>query len=172
MRSGSSDPPPAPDHAKTKARRRRGSDDLRALSQQRDDLYDEARRNPESDADEMVKALLLSAIRDAQRELQESEKADEANRRSREQERRQQRILARRAAGEAGADFLPRAAEAAVAEARLREVQSQIAEVARIASDATAQPSMDPMAVYNKIAEIIGLQYPSGQDPQPRNEGE
>jgi hypothetical protein len=133
------------------------------LRQQRDRLYEEARDNPDSDASEMVRALLLSGILSAEAEARDLGKEDEALRRSLSEERRQQRLAGGRAAEEAGAEFLSGRAGASRAERRLREVETMLEEVAEVAAKAAAQPAMDPMAVYRRIAEIVGLQSPAEQ---------
>jgi hypothetical protein len=132
---------------------------LQRLRQQRDQLYEEARDNPDSDAGEMVRALLLSGILSTQPESEE----DELVRRSFDEERRQQAIARRRAAEEAGAALLHGRAGASRADSRIREVQARMAEVARVAAEAAARPTMDATAVYSRIAEIIGLQSPAVQ---------
>jgi hypothetical protein len=91
-----------------KSLRRPEPEKLRKLRQQRDQLYEEARDNPDSDADEMVRALLLSGILSALLRSDRPDKDDkdhehtEALRRSRD-ERRQQRVLLGRTPARASA---------------------------------------------------------------------
>ena len=138
-----------------------GPEKLQRLRRQRDQLYEEARDNPDSDADEMVRALLLSGILGAQPQSEDLAEEDEALRRSLSEERRRQRLAGGRAAEVTGAEALSGGAGASRAERRLREVETMLEEVAQVAAKAAAQPAMDPMAVYRRIAEIIGLQSPA-----------
>jgi hypothetical protein len=134
---------------------------LQKLRQQRDQLYEEARENPDSDADEMVRTLLLSGILSAQTESDEDAEDAESLRRFRDEARRRHHLAGGRAAEETGAGVLPGRAGAPRAESKVHDAEETLAEVARVASEAAARPTMDATAVYRRIAEIIGLQSPA-----------
>jgi hypothetical protein len=132
------------------------------MRQQRDQLYEEARDNPDSEAGEMVRALLLSAILNEQPEPAE----DQTLRRSRSEERRQQQLGVTQAADETGAETLPRGGGPGRAERRLRESEAALKEVARLAAEAAEHPAVDEAAVYRRISEIIGLRSPAEEAPE------
>ena len=148
-----------PQNREAKAPATPGREKLQRLRQQRDQLYEEARDNPDSDAGEMVRELLLSGIMSTQSESEE----DELVRRSLVDERRQQRLGGRQAAEETGLETLSSGARAERAERRVRETEAALEEVARLAAEAASRPTMDASAVYRRIAEIIGLQSPAEQ---------
>jgi len=104
-----------------------GSPDLRALMDRRNRLYQEARKNPDSEADDMVQMFLLSGML-----------ADAAA------ERRTPPPDERRTAQ---------------LESTVREQRRQLDAIARITEEAKTKP-WDEMAVYNRIAEIVGLRAP------------
>ena len=151
---------PESDDPKAKPGKRPGPEKLQRLTQQRDQLYEEARDNPDSEAGEMVRTLLMSGILSAQ-EGPEASEEDESLRRSWDEDRREQERLRGRAVEAAGAAVRHDRAGAMKADSRIREVQSRMAEVARVAAEAAARPTMDATAVYSRIAEIIGLQPPA-----------
>jgi hypothetical protein len=148
---------PASDDPESESRPKR--EELQRLRRQRDQLYEEARDNPDSDAEEMVRALLLSGILSTRTESEE----EELVRRSLGEERRQQLRGGRQAAEQIGAEALAGAAGAKRVERRLLETEARLKEVAHVAAEAAARLAMDPAAVYRRIAEIIGLQSPAVQ---------
>ena len=164
-----SQPNPEPDDpgAKAKPGKRPGPQKLEKLRQQRDELYEEARDNPESEAGEIVRSLLLSGILSAQEDPE-----DEAVRRSWDEDRQEQELVRGRAIEQTGASLHHDRSGALKADSRIREVQSKMAEVARVAAEAATRPTMDATAVYSRIAEIIGLQPPAAPAQQQRNEDE
>jgi hypothetical protein len=140
---------------------------LETLRQQRDELYQDARNHPDSDADQMVQILLLSAMSNQQGDAYDADfgaaRADErrAYRQARAK-RAQQRQQAQ--PGEAADDAAP-GGDTAGGEAddevdnlspemRLEKI-AQALEDAKSAAESGKE--MDPMKIYNKIAEVIGL---------------
>lgn len=124
--------------------RDRGS--MRAIFDQRNRLYKEARLNPDSEAGEMVQMYLLTGM------MAEASGASRA-----------------RPAGQRPKAELERV---------VREQANRLDEVAQAAEQAKAE-QWDEMAIYNRIAEIVGLraraplqvsQAPQEQDQQVSNE--
>ena len=144
-----------------------------ALRAQRDRLYDEAREDPSSEASELVRSFLLSGLLAIRPEARGGAQLDgpEAlpNGRPGADDGSGSKL-------ERGRPSAPESARGARRrhdlETRIREQDLKLREVARAAREATTaaasgQP-MDAMAVYNQIAEIVGLRPPrgGGQNPQ------
>jgi hypothetical protein len=129
---------------------------LKTLQQKRDELLQDARDDPGSEAGEMLQALLLAGISHLPEfDRQEAEMTLDEER-QRYQSVREQNP---KAGAEAGSrDVILDLAER---EGRLREVAE--ATKAAQAALASGQP-MDALAVYNRIAEIVGLRAP---EPNP-----
>jgi hypothetical protein len=123
------------------------SDTLQALRQKRDELYRDARANPDSEAGEMVQMLLLAGLSNMRPEL-----SDEEAPLTLEEERRRYQ-LARHAQ------------EAAAGAARLKAqddaLSRELGEGQKKLERATAVPGLTELQVYNRIAEIIGLRSPA-----------
>ncbi|HXJ91834.1 MAG TPA: hypothetical protein VMT20_03025 [Terriglobia bacterium] len=162
------------------------------LRQQRDELYQDARNHPDSDAEQMVKILLLSALSNQQSGEYDAHFGDRLARERRGyRQARAKRIQERWEGGPSEAATLeqPGAEVAAVesrgqavggeggnreggegaspadAEMRLKKV-AQALENAKVAAESGKE--MDPLTVYARIAEIVGLRaplQPIGQEP-------
>jgi len=155
------------------------------LRQQRDELYQDARSHPDSEADQMVQILLLSALRNQQAgDYYASLGGALAGEHRGYRQARAKHIVERQGVGlgEAdgsnqqdaqiggqpgggGAGGLKAAGEVregelgrADAELRLKKV-AQMLQNAKAAADSGKE--MDAMQIYNKIAEVIGLRPPS-----------
>jgi hypothetical protein len=151
------------------------------LRQQRDELYQDARSHPDSEADQMVQILLLSALRNQQANYDadlgdalERERHGYHEVRARRIDERRRAETNRPASGTGGAEAGGGQAgsgdagetgesgmEPADVEMRLMKV-AQALESAQAAAESGKE--MDPMKVYNKIAQIVGLQ-PHPGDP-------
>jgi hypothetical protein len=144
------------------------------LRQQRDELYRDAREHPDSDADRMVQILLLSAM-----SSQQSADCDEhfggAFARERRGHRRAQarRIRERREAEAAVAAGNPLQEEETAAndgggQAQDLSAETRLGKIAEALESAKAAAEsgkeMDPMQVYNKIAQIVGLRPNPGDE--------
>ena len=132
---------------------------LQALRQKRDQLYQDARVHPNSEADEMVRVLLLAGI-----SSMEPESIDEEAEAAQAEERRRFRSArrARAANSEPAGPALP---ETEQVRFEIKERQSKLRRVAEATEQAQAAAAagrpMDPLQVYSRIAEIIGLQSPA-----------
>ena len=133
---------------------------LEALRQKRDRLYRAARARPHSEAGEIVRMLLLAGISS----MEPDDMTDEAEAARAEERRRFRR------AREAGVARPPERGERGQPEARdidleIRERQDKLRRVAEATAEAQAAAAggrpMDPIEVYSRIAEIIGLQSPA-----------
>ena len=133
---------------------RDGLEGVAALIEQRDRLYDEARENPASEANEMVRSFLLSGMLSIRSEASEEAELDEVE-------------------AEPGSPSVPAGVRGErrrrELETRIREQEFKLEEVAKAAQEAAAaaaagQP-FDAMAVYDRIAEIVGLR-PSADELQ------
>ena len=134
---------------------------IQALKRRRDELYAEAQGNPDSDAGEILRALLLSGILST-----DAEALDDAPRLAMGEERRRHQLESRRLSDEAKAQTKHAMAQADVLERKLRDQNAKLERVAKAAADAAAGKFIDHRAVYERIAEIVGLRAPS----QPRIE--
>jgi hypothetical protein len=138
----------------------RPTDKLQALRQKRDQLYRDARAHPDSEAGEMVRMLLLAGISGLEPEtVDEEAEAAQAEERRRFRKARLARI--RRPPAD-GNDRTP--LEVRDVDVEIRERQSKLRRVAEATEEARAAAAagrpMDPLQVYSRIAEIIGLQSP------------
>lgn len=138
---------------------KRPTDNLQALREKRDQLYRDARAHPDSEADEMVRLLLLAGISGMQPDdIADEAEAARAEERRRFRSAREARITRPPDEGERGQP------EARDVDREIRERQDKLRRVAEATAEAQAAAAggkpMDPMQVYNKIAEIIGLQQP------------
>ncbi len=164
---------------------------LDTLRQQRDELYQDARSHPDSEADQMVQILLLSALRYQQADDYDANLGDTLARERRGyRQARAKRSQERQGTGlgEAATRDRPDAEVAAVeggtgpagggessgdsrgrtagenqiehgdAEIRLKKVAEAL-ENAKAAAESGKE--IDAMAIYNKIAEVIGVRPPS-----------
>lgn len=120
---------------------------------QTDQLYEEARRDPRSEAGCIVRAFVLSGIRSA--EAAPYEEGESALDMSRERQRQE------RASRRSGAVYRAEARRARAHAARLEKVLDEVMEAARSAQG----NKMDPRAICNYIAEVVGLKAPSGMEP-------
>jgi len=172
-----------------------------ALRQQRDELYQDARCHPDSEADQMVQILLLSALRSQQAGDYDAEFGDALARERRGyRQARARRIEERQRAGVseaaetsrpgseiAGTDASGSQAgrgettsgpepdeneiERADAETRLKKV-TQALENAKAAAESGKE--VDAQAVYKRIMDIVGLNsplQPIGEYPDSYQDG-
>ncbi|HEY6292577.1 MAG TPA: hypothetical protein VI455_13595 [Terriglobia bacterium] len=126
---------------------------LKTLRQKRDELIRDARDDPGSEAGEMLQALLLAGLS----HLQPEPHNQEAEMTLDEERQRYQSVREQnpKVGAEAGSRHVILDLEER--EGRLREVAE--ATKAAQAALASGQP-MDALAVYNRIAEIVGLRAP------------
>lgn len=117
---------PGPGGSQTPARAE-GAGEFRALLDQRDRLYDEARKHPESEAADLARTFLLSGMLASQR----------------------------------GATGGPGPGSGQIAELNemVRDQQGRLEAIAQAAEEAKTG-KWDQMAIYNKIADIVGLHAP------------
>jgi predicted transposase YdaD len=156
---------------------------LETLRQQRDKLYRDAQNQPDSEAHQMVQILLLSAMSNQQPEAYHEQFGDSLARERRGyREARARRAQERRGAPlgeeeeeiragvEASGDETPESeADALGPEMRLQTI-AQALEHAEAAAE--SGKGMDPLAVYKRIAQIVGLTPPpeltGSRTPPPR----
>ena len=138
-------------------------------------MVDEAVQDPDSEANQLVRILLLNQVANMHpSKYQDDPKLTVTEERHRgiENERRNEytkhmvKLLEGRAK-KLEEDIKMARARVEELQQKVKQGQYRLAEAERLAQNARAaveqgQP-LDPMAVYNKIAEIIGLQYP-GQE--------
>ena len=144
------------------------------LKQKRDELYAAARENPDSEEAEMVQVLLFAGISQMQPEsynqtpglaLGAERKRYGQARDRRAGERRTRRATEQAHASEQAEEGGPAVEGAEIEtqglrrelsdrEARLRKATHALE--AALSADADGRP-MDPLQVYNRIAEIVGL---------------
>ena len=150
------------------------------LRQQADELFAAARENPDSEAGEMVQVLVYAGVSHLQpHAYDENPGLALGGERQRYQLARERRVGERRAAPPPGRTAAPEAEgrtedEAGGAsrpelerqvrahETRLRKVTET---VERFKAAAEAGHTLDPMAVYDKIFEIVGLRAPAENGP-------
>jgi hypothetical protein len=146
---------------------------LETLRRQRDELYQDARSHPDSDADQMVQILLLSAMSSEEAggydenlgaALVRERRGYRQARAKRAQDRRGAGLDetapagAETAGGDEGENFSP--------EMRLEKIAQALQEAEDAAESGQA---VDSMVIYNKIAEVIGLRPYSPQAPDEPN---
>ena len=152
------------------------------LRQQRDELYQDARTHPDSEADQMVQILLLSALRNRQ-SADDDENLGAALARERHDYRQARAKRARERleaqASRAAEDTLPDAeidaetrgeAGSLSAEARLEKIAQALENM----KAAESGKEMDAQAVYRRICDIVGLHsplVPIGGDPEAEGRG-
>ncbi len=146
----------------------RPPDKLQTLRRKRDRLYEDARAHPDSEADEMVRMLLLAGISSIEPEIASEEaEADRAEERRRFRSARKVRANKPGAGASAG----PALAETEQVGFETRERQSKLRRVAEATREAQAAAAagrpLDPVQVYSRIAEIIGLQPPARDADSP-----
>jgi hypothetical protein len=154
-------PSPKPDRATT-----------HEIVRQTDALYAEAQDNPDSEAGQMVRAFVLSGIRN----VQPRSSSDEAPTLALGEERRRQRQARHRLTGGAKAEAAPDRARRADRAQKTREYEAMLQEVAQTAATASAAAEagrpLDAIAVYERIAEIVGLRSPLSQRVEPKLSGD
>jgi hypothetical protein len=159
------------------------------LRQQRDELYQDARTHPDSEADQMVQILLLTALRNQQAGDYDANLGDVlAGERRGYRQARAKRIQERQGAGlgeaaesdppggeiggeaggrEAGGQEASGAGGRRAGENQIEytDAEMRLRKVAQALETAKAAAEsgkeMDAMQIYNKIAEVIGLRPPS-----------
>jgi len=120
---------------------------VRDLKNEADKLFEEARSAPDSEASQMVRALIVSGIHAAEAvPYREGSSEIEIGR-----ERRRQ-LVNRRPTGE----FI---AEGRRTKARARKLENMLDDVLDAVASA-AEGKMDPSDVYNRISEILGFRSP------------
>jgi len=133
---------------------------FKTLRQQRDELYRDARDHPDSDADQMVRILLLSAMSN-QRSADDDEDLGAALARER-RDYRQARAKRLREPQPADADTA--GGKAAEDDAGDYSAQTRLEKIAQALDDmkaaAESGKEMDAQAVYERIADIVGLNSP------------
>jgi hypothetical protein len=139
------------------------------------ELYDQAMENPNSEANEMVRILLLNQMANMNPETYHHEpRLTYTEERHRGVEAKRQKDLDQQKAKQFDMAYTKHQAELRKlnaqiqnleTEARSKEIKLQQAQ--RVVDQALAQAEhgqeMDHMTIYNKIAEVIGLRPPAGQ---------
>lgn len=137
---------------------------MEALKRQRDQLYEEARTNPASDADDMVRAFVLSGMATAR------PARSNATLIAIGQERRRGRLAREQVPGELKAEFSTEKVAERELDEKLRDQADKLEQVAQAARDAEAAAKagkpMDAKAIYDRIAEIVGLRVPRFDEAQ------
>jgi len=134
----------------------RASSANEALTNQTDRLYEEAQRDPRSDAGCMVRAFVLSGIRSS-----ETCPYDEgASSAAMGRERQRQARASRRASEAFRAEARRARAKTDELEQQMREQEAALGEIAERARKAALGEDMDPNWVYERIARIVGLRSP------------
>jgi hypothetical protein len=159
---------------------------METLRHQRDELYQDARRHPDSEADQMVQILLLSALRNQQAGDYDADLSDTLARQRRgyreaQAKRSQERQRAvpseaaktgsrgtgaarTEAAGSEAGWGTAAGREASENEFGRAEAETRLKKVAEALQNAKAAAEsgneMDPMQIYRKIAEVVGLNSP------------
>jgi hypothetical protein len=140
-----------------------------ALRRERDELYEEARQDAASEAAEIVRALVRAGLSSAY------DAYDDAPRLALGEERRRHERARRRRTQEEEAEARRAWEHTSELEQKIGEQQAMLEEVARAAADAKAAAEsgreQDPTAVYERIAEIVGLRQPLKPYGPPPNEG-
>jgi hypothetical protein len=138
-------------------------------------LFDEAAQNPNSEASEMVHILLLNQIGNMQpKQLQEEPKMVLTEERRRGIEVKQKNEVNRNKAKQFEIFAAQKALEIERLKAQIKKLETdtehkqvQLDQTRRVLDQAKAaaenQQPMDHMTIYNKIAEVIGLRPPAGQ---------
>jgi hypothetical protein len=141
------------DAAATSPRPARNS--VPSLKRRVDRLYEEARATPDSEAGQMVRALLSSGIRLAEAApYQEGESAIDMGR-----ERRRHQLASRRLSEE----FKAEARRAKAHAAQLQKVLDEVIEAAQ----SVQSKKMDARAICAYIADVVGLRPPPKTDVEP-----
>jgi hypothetical protein len=139
------------------------------------DLYERAVENPNSEANEMVRILLLNQIAHMQPETYQQEpKMTITEERRRGAEVKDKEEVNRRkgeqfelAKARHTAEMRKLNAQIQNLETEGRQKEMKLQQAQRVVDQALAQAehgqAMDHMTIYNKIAEVIGLRPPAGQ---------
>jgi biopolymer transport protein ExbB/TolQ len=157
------------------------ADSPHTLRQKRDELYQAARDNPGSEENEMVEALLLSAmsntqpvlydarprlaLSDERRRFRAARERKAQERRTRQQTLRKRRKRTGRAAKRRDASVAELQREVEKRDLRLKKIE----EALKRATAAAAGKPMTHLDVYRRIAEVIGLTPP--MEPIGENQG-
>ena len=139
-----------------------GPADIESLRHRRDELFDEAQKNPSSEAGDILQSLILSGLSTLSRGQSAGglvpDWIEERRRFRRAEKDRNTRRTASAKSGELESDG---ARQTPVdSELRLEKVADLTA-----SAEAAAQAGrpMDPQQVYRQIAEIVGLRAPTQQ---------
>jgi len=138
-------------------------------------MFREARENPKSGAGEMVRILLLNAVANMHADryadpktvlAEERHRGDEARLRNEMAQHQISRLTTQRKRDEQAIEL--NRLKAAELQQKISERDRKLAEALEAAENArrsleNGQP-IDAMAVYNKIAEIVGLRAPGEQE--------
>jgi len=135
-----------------------------ALRARRDALYHDAQADPNSEAAEMVRVLLLEGLSSLQPEICQEEAGALLSAERRHYQLRQE---AEASDAQASDEIADEAADEAGFQTE--EWKMRLQEVAQ-AIQAAQDGRMDRQKVYDRIAEIVGLRKPAGEEPEVRIE--
>jgi len=141
-------------------KRARGANDT--LTNQMDRLYDEARRDPRSDAGCMVRAFVLSGIRSSEARPYEEGASGVAMGRERQRDRQASRRLAEKFKTEARQS----SARIGELEREIQEHKARLQDLAKAAQEAL-DAKLGSAYICRRIAEAVGLCPPSGESVEP-----
>ena len=126
------------------------------------ELFEEARQNPNSDANQMVRLMLLNQVANLQADSGQDHPASvlaEERRRGIEHDRQVELDRYK-------LSLMGKREELMVEQIRqIKQKLDSVKKEAKKAEDALAQGQpLDPRAVYRRISEIVGLRAPSGAE--------
>ena len=145
------------------------------IKEMANELFDEAAQDPNSEANEMVHILLLNQIGNMQsKQLREEPKMVLVEERRRGIEVKQKNEVNRNKAKHFEIFAAQKALEIERLKAQIKKLETdtqrtqvQLDQTRRVLDQAKAaaenQQPMDHMTIYNKIAEVIGIRPPAGQ---------